>query len=200
MDGPAQKPSIDTLSPQETARRRDDALRRALSTPPQTKHGKVKESIQSGAKPARSGACKSGKLGFGWSRRKAIRGDSHRAPAAAERDGLLATEFRIDRPDGTVRGVSLRTDAFLGPTGRPDLIISGRQDITEIVAARERRSQASGIGLAIVKRKVDSHDGLIWIESAPTVRGTTFVFIRTETTSWRDGLPPGIIPGTVNPL
>ena len=39
----------DELSDEETARRRDAALRRALNTPPQPKHGKIKES-----NPARS--------------------------------------------------------------------------------------------------------------------------------------------------
>jgi PAS domain S-box-containing protein len=58
-------------------------------------------------------------------------------PDTLARDGMLATEFRICRPDGTVRWVSLRTEAFLGPTGLPNRIISAQQDITEIVAARE---------------------------------------------------------------
>jgi PAS domain-containing protein len=50
---------------------------------------------------------------------------------------MLATEFRIGRPNGTVRWASLRTEAILGPTGPPDRIINEQQDITEIVAARE---------------------------------------------------------------
>jgi len=44
------KPSDDTYSAEETARRADAALRRALNTPPQPKHGKGKES--KGAAPA----------------------------------------------------------------------------------------------------------------------------------------------------
>jgi hypothetical protein len=47
----------DLLPPEETARRRDAALRRALNTPPQPKHGKKKESnpIKSRAPVAKRG-------------------------------------------------------------------------------------------------------------------------------------------------
>lgn len=38
------QPPIDSLSPEETAKRRDDALRRALNTPPQPKQRKDTES------------------------------------------------------------------------------------------------------------------------------------------------------------
>jgi PAS domain S-box-containing protein len=40
--------------------------------------------------------------------------------------------------------------------------------------------ESSGIGLTIVKKKVQAHGGQIWIESAPPVRGTTFVFTWKE--------------------
>jgi PAS domain S-box-containing protein len=59
------------------------------------------------------------------------------APRNLEQGGRLTTEFRICRPDGAVRWISMHTEAFMGPDGRPNRIISAQQDITEIVAARE---------------------------------------------------------------
>jgi hypothetical protein len=53
--------SSEILPDEEIVRRRDEALRRALNTPPQPKHGKEKESNP--AKPNPASAAKRGKHG-----------------------------------------------------------------------------------------------------------------------------------------
>jgi signal transduction histidine kinase len=53
--------------------------------------------------------------------------------------------------------------------------------IFQTLACRDE-AVSSGIGLAIVKKKVLAHGGRIWIESAPPVRGSTFAFTWKEAT------------------
>jgi PAS domain S-box-containing protein len=47
--------------------------------------------------------------------------------------------------------------------------------IFQTLASRDE-VESSGIGLAIVKRRIEGHGGRIRVESAPPARGTTFVF------------------------
>jgi PAS domain S-box-containing protein len=53
--------------------------------------------------------------------------------------------------------------------------------IFQTLASRDE-VESSGIGLAIVKKKVQFHGGRIWIESAPPARGTSFAFTWREST------------------
>jgi PAS domain S-box-containing protein len=54
--------------------------------------------------------------------------------------------------------------------------------IFQTLTSRDDR-ESSGIGLAIVKKKVESNGGQIWVESDPPARGATFVF------TWRIIVP-----------
>ena len=51
--------------------------------------------------------------------------------------------------------------------------------IFQTLASRDD-AESSGVGLAIVKKKVLGNGGQIWIESAPPTRGSTCVFTWQE--------------------
>jgi signal transduction histidine kinase len=54
--------------------------------------------------------------------------------------------------------------------------------IFQTLASRDD-NDTSGVGLAIVKKRVDGHGGRIWVESAPPIRGTTIAFTWREPTA-----------------
>jgi PAS domain S-box-containing protein len=54
--------------------------------------------------------------------------------------------------------------------------------IFQTLASRDE-VESSGIGLAIVKKRIEGHGGRIWVESEPPARGTTFVFNWKEAAS-----------------
>jgi PAS domain S-box-containing protein len=77
-------------------------------------------------------------------------GDVYRA------GGMLATEFRIRRPDGAVRWVAMRAEVLLGEDGKPHRVISAQSDITDIVAAREQQaSRAAELERCVAERTAE---------------------------------------------
>jgi signal transduction histidine kinase len=86
-----------------------------------------------------------------------------------------------DRPDGHIVVGSRLVDGlaeFRVSDDGPGIEQRFHQRIFGIFQTLQSRDEreSSGIGLAIVKRKIEVHGGKIWIESAPPARGTTFVF------------------------
>jgi PAS domain S-box-containing protein len=112
---------------------------------------------------------------------------THRAPIRVVLENLIGNALKHhDRTEGHVIVAMHRLDDGMvefrvsddGPGISPwfhDRIFM----IFETLASRED-VESSGIGLAIVKKKVEGHGGHIRVESAPPVRGTTFVFTWKE--------------------
>ncbi len=112
---------------------------------------------------------------------------THRAPIRVVLENLIGNALKHhDRAEGLVTVAMQKLDDGMvefrvsndGPGISPwfhDRIFM----IFETLASRED-VESSGIGLAIVKKKVEGHGGHIRVESAPPVRGTTFVFTWKE--------------------
>ena len=111
---------------------------------------------------------------------------THRTPLRAVLENLISNALKHhDRSEGNIR-VGLRrmkkmvefTVSDDGPGIAPrfhDRIFQ----IFQTLASRDAK-EASGIGLAIVKKQVVGHGGTVRIESDPPARGTVFVF------TWRE--------------
>jgi PAS domain S-box-containing protein len=114
---------------------------------------------------------------------------THRAPIRAVLENLIGNAMKHhDRAEGRVTIAARMLEGMAefrisddGPGISPwfhDRIFM----IFETLASRED-VESSGIGLAIVKKKVESHGGQIRVESAPPARGSTFVF------TWQEAAP-----------
>ena len=112
---------------------------------------------------------------------------THRAPIRVVLENLIGNALKHhDRAEGHVTVAMQMLDDGMaefrvsddGPGISPwfhDRIFM----IFETLASRED-VESSGIGLALVKKKVEGHGGHIRVESAPPTRGTTFVFTWKE--------------------
>jgi len=111
---------------------------------------------------------------------------THRAPIRVVLENLIGNALKHhDRTEGHITVAMQMADGVAefrvgddGPGISPwfhDRIFM----IFETLASRED-VESSGIGLALVKKKVEGHGGHIRVESAPPARGTTFVFTWKE--------------------
>jgi signal transduction histidine kinase len=111
---------------------------------------------------------------------------TYRAPLRAVFDHLIGNVLKHhDREAGQIRIGMRRLSGFVefsvaddGPGIAPrfhDRIFQ----IFQTLASRDER-EASGVGLAIVKKQVSRHGGTVHVESAPPARGATFVFTWQE--------------------
>ena len=114
---------------------------------------------------------------------------THRTSIRTVLQNLIANGLKHhDRSNGRITVAMRRLGGLLefrvgddGP-GIPQQFHDRIFRIFETLATRDD-TEASGIGLAIVKKQVHTHGGEIWVESAPPARGTTFVF------TWKEDAP-----------
>ncbi|MBK1659327.1 ATP-binding protein [Paracraurococcus ruber] len=112
---------------------------------------------------------------------------THLAPLQQVLSNLIVNAImHHDRAEGRVEVAMRKQDDVAefrigddGP-GIPPRFQDRVFQIFQTLASRDA-VEASGIGLAIVRKHVQAHGGSIWIESAPPRRGATFVFTWSET-------------------
>jgi signal transduction histidine kinase len=111
---------------------------------------------------------------------------THRIPVQVVLENLIGNGLKHhDRAEGCITVGMRLADGLAefrvsddGP-GIPERFHERIFVIFQTLASRDE-VESSGIGLAIVKRRVEVHGGRIRVESAPPARGTTFVF------TWRE--------------
>jgi signal transduction histidine kinase len=112
---------------------------------------------------------------------------THRMPIRVVLENLISNGLKHhDRAEGRITVTMRKVDGGAefrvsddGP-GIPPRFHDRIFVIFQTLASRDD-IESSGIGLAIVKKKVQVHGGEIWLESAPPARGTSFVFTWKET-------------------
>lgn len=123
-----------------------------------------------------------------------IRG--YRAPIQMIFKNLISNGLQHhDRAEGNVvvtmrQAVGAAAEFRVSDDG-PGIQVQFHDQVFEIFQTLEDRdgTESSGIGLAMVRKQVTENGGRIWIESAPPVRGTTFVFTLGEGGSGQGSRP-----------
>jgi len=114
---------------------------------------------------------------------------THRVPLQIVLENLIGNSLKHhDRTEGritlSVRPVDGATEFRITDDG-PGIAPQFHDRIFLMFQTLASRDdvETSGIGLTIVKKKVQTHGGQIWVESAPPARGTTFGFTWKESES-----------------
>ncbi|MEJ0044996.1 MAG: ATP-binding protein [Rhodospirillales bacterium] len=107
---------------------------------------------------------------------------AHRIPIQVVLENLIGNALKHhDRQNGRITVSAAMLDGVaeirVADDG-PGIEEQFQQRIFAIFQTLQSRDEleSSGIGLAIVKRKITANGGHIWVESAPPTRGTSFVF------------------------
>ncbi len=112
---------------------------------------------------------------------------THHAPIQMVLENLISNGLKHhDRAEGRVTVSTRQVDGlteFRVSDDGPGIAAAFHERIFAMFQTLASRDdvESSGIGLTIVKKKVQDHGGEIWVESAPPARGTSFVFTWKET-------------------
>ena len=110
-----------------------------------------------------------------------VRGDRERLVELVQNLLDNAAKFAGDRKDPVV-GIGARDGV---PAGQAGIYVrdngigidpAHQARVFELFQRLDPRVEGTGLGLALARRIVETHDGRIWVESAGTGRGSTFCF------------------------